>query len=228
MESYEVCIYSAETDGSSSECVNDSTEIYSWVNIGVRRNVYVIGVKEGTDVDFEFMVNLANTTNYANDQLEMLRALGAAKDPLLLTRYLELTLTKFVRSHDKANSFTYALLGNQENANTVLQFVKNHIDEMRIAYVEDSPARPVHTCLSNLAAYLDGAGLQEYEAWLHSTQSDSAQYATAISAISSARANMQWGTTNADTVLAAARGGSTKVVMSLAMLLIMATLALVA
>ncbi|XP_049870023.1 membrane alanyl aminopeptidase-like isoform X2 [Pectinophora gossypiella] len=201
---------------------------FVWVNIGVRRNVYVIGVKEGTDVDFEFMVNLANTTNYANDQLEMLRALGAAKDPLLLTRYLELTLTKFVRSHDKANSFTYALLGNQENANTVLQFVKNHIDEMRIAYVEDSPARPVHTCLSNLAAYLDGAGLQEYEAWLHSTQSDSAQYATAISAISSARANMQWGTTNADTVLAAARGGSTKVVMSLAMLLIMATLALVA
>lgn len=48
-------------------------------------------------------------------------------------RYLELTLEKAVRSQDKATSFNYALLGNQENAYTVLQFVKNRITAIREA-----------------------------------------------------------------------------------------------
>ncbi|KAI8424601.1 hypothetical protein MSG28_003039 [Choristoneura fumiferana] len=130
--------------------------------------------------------------------------------------YLELTLTDEVRSHDKANSFNYALLGNKENAYTVLQFVKNNIDEMRVAYVEDAPPTPVHTCLSNLAAYLEEPELVEYEEWLRSTQTGTLQFNSAISAITSARNNMAWGTANADVILGATRDDATRVVTSFA------------
>lgn len=44
-----------------------------------------------------------------------------------------MTLTNVVRPHDKVNAFNYALLGNPENAPIVLQFVKDYIDEIKIA-----------------------------------------------------------------------------------------------
>ncbi|CAH2070909.1 unnamed protein product, partial [Iphiclides podalirius] len=196
------------------------------VNPRIRRNVYVNGIRHGDRSDFQFLLNRMSNSNFANDQLEMLRGLGAARQPELLTQYLEITLTKAVRSHDKANSFNYALLGNQENAHTLLQFVKNNIDRMREAYIEDAPPTPVHTCLSNLAAYLDEAGLVEYEDWLRTTQSNSLQFNSAISAINSARNNMAWGTANADTIIAAAKGGVINVMVSTALLVTMAIVAI--
>lgn len=45
--------------------------------------------------------------------------------------YLEMTLTRTVRDHDKATSFNYALLGSPENVHTVLEFVKNNIERIR-------------------------------------------------------------------------------------------------
>lgn len=44
-----------------------------------------------------------------------------------------MTLEKIVRHHDKVTAFNYALLGDKENANIVLQFVKNNTDEIRKA-----------------------------------------------------------------------------------------------
>ncbi|XP_048007613.1 membrane alanyl aminopeptidase-like [Leguminivora glycinivorella] len=199
-----------------------------WVHGGIRRNVYVVGVREGDEQDFNFILSRLRSSNLAHDQLEMLRAMGAAKNPALLTRYLELTLTNEVRSHDKANSFNYALLGNKENAPTVLQFVKNNIDAMRVAYVEDAPPNPVHTCLSNLASYLEEPELVEYEEWLRSTQVGTLQYNTALSAITSARNNMAWGTDNVDNILGAIRDDATRVVTSVFMLGAMALLAVIA
>ncbi|CAK1599084.1 unnamed protein product [Parnassius mnemosyne] len=215
------------------KCVRESRERFialrnnnSWVDPKIRRNVYVTGIREGDQVDFQFLRNRMLNSNFANDQLEMLRALGAARDPELLTQYLQLTLTKAVRPHDKVNSFNFALLGNQENAHTVLQFVKNNVNEMRAAYVEDAPHNPVHTCLSNLAAYLVEPLLVEYEDWIRSTQSNSLQFNTAISAINSARNNMAWGSANVETILAAARDGAVHVMVSTALLVTMAVLAL--
>ncbi|CAG4917303.1 unnamed protein product [Colias eurytheme] len=210
------------------KCVTESKNRFAamrrgtWIDPRIRRNVYVVGIREGTAEDFNFLLNRFHSSNYANDQLEMLRGLGATQDPQLLTRYLELTLAKEVRSHDKVNSFNYALLGNRKNAVTVLQFVKNNIETIRKEYVEDAPPNPVHTALSNLAAYLDEEDLVEYETWLRTSQSSSAQFNTAISAINSARNNMAWGTANADIVLSATRSGATNVAISSTLLLIVA------
>ncbi|XP_075971878.1 membrane alanyl aminopeptidase-like [Anticarsia gemmatalis] len=210
-------------------CIQDSWDRFvDWrdnsnpVNSRVRRNVYMTAMREGDQNDFQFLLNRYRESNFANDQLEMLRGMGASTNPELLTRYLSLTLTKEVRSHDKLNSFNYALLGNKENAITVLQFVKNNIDQIRVAYVEDSPARPVHNALSNLATYLDEPELVEYEEWLRSTQTSSLQYATAISSINSARNNMAWGTANADVILSAIRSSAATTAASIAMLVTMA------
>nr|AIK27006.1 aminopeptidase N6 [Spodoptera exigua] len=212
------------------KCVQESWDrFYDWrvnqkpVNSRVRRNVYVTGIREGDVEDFNFLLSKFRESNYANDQLEMLRGLGAAKDPELLTSYLKLTLTKEVRSHDKLNTFNYALLGNQDNYKTVMQFVKDNIEEIRIKYIEDSPARPVHSALSNLAGYMDEPALVDYEAWLESQQ-NLPQLATAKNAIASARTNMAWGTANVDKILEATRSSATKTVTSLFMLIAMTVL----
>ncbi|CAH0407486.1 unnamed protein product [Chilo suppressalis] len=209
------------------ECVQESVRRFldmkennAVVDRRIRRSVYMNGVREGGVEDFEFILDRFSKSNIANDRLEMLRALGTAKDPQLLTRYLQLTLTRDVRSHDKVNSFNFALLGHQDNANTVLEFVKNHIDDIRIEYVEDAPPTPVHTALSNLASYLDESGLNDYEAWLRSTQSGSAQFNRVLTSIASARSSIAWGTANADSILSAARGGATSMAVSVALLVI--------
>lgn len=56
---------------------------------------------------------------------------GQALSILFSYSYLEITLTKTVRDHDKANAFNFALLGSPENVNTVLEFVKNNIARIR-------------------------------------------------------------------------------------------------
>ncbi|CAH0605715.1 unnamed protein product [Chrysodeixis includens] len=194
------------------------------INARIRRNVYMTAMRKGTQRDFEFLLNRFKKSNYANDQLEMLRGMGASTDPELLTRYLALTLQKEVRTHDKLNSFNYALLGNNENVKTVVMFVKHNIDEIRRRYVEDSPANPVHSALSNVAAYLDEAGLDDYEQWLRTTQAGIPQFNSAISGINSARTNIAWGTANADKILAAARGSAAAAVASLTLLICMTVL----
>ncbi|XP_050667554.1 membrane alanyl aminopeptidase-like [Leptidea sinapis] len=212
------------------KCVQESRERFvalrngTWIDPRIRRNVYVVGIREGSEVEFNFLLDRFENSNFANDQLEMLRGLAATKDKQLLLRYLAITLTKSVRCHDKATSFNYALLGNKENAKTVLEFVKNNIDEIRKAYIEDAPPNPVHTALSNLAAYLEEEDLVEYETWLRSTQSNSAQFASAISAITSSRNNMAWGSSKADEILSAARDGATSVIVSTSLIITMAIL----
>jgi len=212
------------------KCIQESWDRFSnWrinntpVNSRVRRNVYVTGMREGDREDFDFLLSKFRDSNYANDQLEMLRGLGATKDPELLTRFLQLTLTKEVRSHDKLNTFNYALLGNQENYKTVMQFVKDNINAIRTEYVEDSPARPVHSALSNLAGYMDEPALVEYEAWLNE-QPNLPQLATVKSSIDSARSNMAWGTANVDKIIAATKSSATTTVTSLFMLVAMTVL----
>ncbi|KAL0882640.1 hypothetical protein ABMA27_001075 [Loxostege sticticalis] len=219
------------------KCVEDSKQKYSammdgaWIDPRIRRHVYMTGVREGGRQEFEFLLHRHEQSNYANDQLEMLRGLGATRDPQLLTEYLQLTLTKSVRSHDKLNSFNFALQGNPENANTVLEFVKNNIADIRVAYVEDAPPTPVNSALSNLAAYLDEAGLEDYEKWVQNTQANTLQYNSALSGIRSARQNNAWGEANADMILSAMKeaqdsmpGGSATVAVSTALLLATAVL----
>ncbi|XP_052753555.1 membrane alanyl aminopeptidase-like [Galleria mellonella] len=205
----------------------NSMKINEWVDPRIRRNVYMTGVREGTSEDYMFLLNRFQSSNFANDQLEMLRGLAATKDPELLTHYLNLTLEKEIRSHDKSTSFSYALLGNKENANTALQFLKNNIDAIRETYVEDSPANPVQSVMSNLASYLDEPELVDYENWLSTTQRNSLQYSSTINAINSARNNMAWGTANADTILSAARDGVTTIVASALILMVTTLLALI-
>ena len=67
----------------------------------------------------------------------------------------------------------------------------------------------------------------QYEQWLQSTQSNTAQYNSAMSGINSARSNMRWGTANADIILAAARDSASSAFVSILLLTIMTVLAMV-
>lgn len=52
----------------------------------IRRHVYEIGVKNGGFEEFEFLLNRFKASNFANDQLEMLRGLASTRTPNLLRR----------------------------------------------------------------------------------------------------------------------------------------------
>lgn len=54
----------------------------------------------------------------------------------------------------------------------------------------------------------------QYEEWLRSTQSGTPQFNSAISAINSARNNINWGRDNADMILSAVRGSASAVTLS--------------
>ncbi|XP_060801842.1 membrane alanyl aminopeptidase [Amyelois transitella] len=209
-------------------CVEDSISRFlamrngTWIDPRIRKNVYMTGIRHGSTEDFDFLMNRLLNSNYANDQSEMLRGLASTTSPQLLLRYLNFTLTRDVRSHDKFNAFGYALVGDQESALTVLEFVKNNIDAIRVEYIEDAPLKPVHKALEYLAEHLNEKGLNDYENWLRTTQSKSLQYGSALSSIAMARGNLAWGTANAEDILTAARGGAVTVATSITLLIVMA------
>ncbi|GBP46440.1 Aminopeptidase N [Eumeta japonica] len=196
-----------------------------WVDPRIRRNVYVNGIREGDRSDYEFLLSRYSASNFANDQLEMLRALAATKDEATLIQYMDMTLTNEVRPHDKVNAFNYALLGNPESANIVLDYVIDNIEAIRRAYIVEAPSTPVHSCLSNLAAYLDVDGLDKMEEWLE-TQTGSLEYNSARSAVTSARGNIAWGTQRADDIINAVRGSAAATAASLALITILAAVSL--
>lgn len=45
-------------------------------------------MRKGNQRDFEYLLYRFRSSNYANDQLEMLRGMGASTDPELLTRFV--------------------------------------------------------------------------------------------------------------------------------------------
>ncbi|XP_052740778.1 membrane alanyl aminopeptidase-like [Bicyclus anynana] len=223
-------------------CMLDSEEKFNkmisdsrhWVDSRIRRHVYKMGVRGGYQEQFNFLMNRFKSSNIANDQLEMLRGLASTISPVLLTRYLEMTLDKVVRYHDKVTAFNYALLAStMETPHTltmihVFDFVKNNIDAIRKAYTEDSPPNPVHTILSNMASYMYEQQLEEYEDWLWSTQNNTAQFNTALSAIKNARNNIAWAEKNIDIIVDAVGDGPPPAILSSILLIAMFIFAIIA
>ncbi|XP_048007614.1 membrane alanyl aminopeptidase-like [Leguminivora glycinivorella] len=168
------------------------------VNPNLRRHVFCEGLRAGNYEDWNFLYQRRINSNNQGDSVAMLRALGCTKDEGAVKEMLEKILTDDVKAQDRVNAFTFLYMGNRENANIALEFLKERIDDVRRAVM--LPAW-FNSILSNLAGYLNEEGLNEMEEWLHANQASIPEYSVGISSIASARTSMQWGTDRADTII---------------------------
>uniref|UniRef100_A0A2A4IYF9 Aminopeptidase n=1 Tax=Heliothis virescens TaxID=7102 RepID=A0A2A4IYF9_HELVI len=172
------------------------------VNPNLRRHVFCEGLRAGGLNDWQFLYNRRQASNNQGDEVAMLRSLGCTTNEQARQLYLQMILSDDdVKAQDRVNAFTFFYMGDRSNANVGLQYIKGNVDAIRKGVV--LPAW-FNSVLSNTAAYLDEAGLKDMEEWLLANQNAVPEFAVGISAINSARANMQWGSDNAATIIAAA------------------------
>ncbi|XP_037301753.1 membrane alanyl aminopeptidase-like, partial [Manduca sexta] len=193
-------------------CVRDAAQKFNAlrtsgarVNPNLRRHVFCTGLRKGGYEDWRFLYERRRNSNNQADDLAMLRALGCTTDNRARQEYLEMILTDEVKAQDTVNAFTFFYMGDRSNARVALEFLKPRVEQVRQAVV--LPAW-FDSVLSNLASYLDEEGLQDMEQWLNANRDTIPNYNVGLSAISSTRANMRWGTQNANIVLTAARGAA--------------------
>nr|AIK67332.1 aminopeptidase N [Plutella xylostella] len=209
-------------------CVQHATQKYTeMVNGGkvdpnIRRHVYCTGLRQGSLAQWKVLQVLYLASNNQADEVVKLRGLGCTSDEQAVKEYLEMVLTDAVKAQDRVNAFTYLYMGDRGNAQKALQFIKTNHNQIREAVVGSVR---FNTVLANLAAYTDEEGLQDMESWLEENKDSIPEYSVGVSAVASARANMAWGTQNADSILKAARG-SAAMVLPTALLLIASLFAL--
>ncbi|XP_013184609.1 membrane alanyl aminopeptidase [Amyelois transitella] len=203
-------------------CVDDAVEKYTAfrtqgqsINPNIRRHVFCSGLNHGDYADWRALYDLRQNSNNQAAGVVMLRGLGCSTNAQAVQEYLNMILNgDLVKAQDRVNAFTFLYMGSRANANVALQYIKEHVDEIRIGVVLPNWFNNV---LSNLASYLDEEGLADMEQWLQESNIPEAE--NGLSAISLARANIQWGTDRADLILTAARGAAAVLVPSITLLL---------
>nr|XP_021192755.2 membrane alanyl aminopeptidase [Helicoverpa armigera] len=172
------------------------------VNPNLRRHVFCEGLRAGGLDEWQFLYNRRQASNNQGDEVAMLRSLGCTSNTAAGQAYLKMILDDdVVKAQDRVNAFSFFYMGHRDNAKAGLQFLKDNVDAIRKAVV--LPAW-FNNVLTTTASYLDEAGLRDMEEWLLANQNAVPEFAVGISAITSARNNMQWGSDNAATIIAAA------------------------
>ncbi|XP_047510693.1 membrane alanyl aminopeptidase-like [Pieris napi] len=175
------------------------------VNPNIRRHVFCQGLLSGNYSDWQFMYQRRLNSNNQADETAMLRALGCTSDSRAVQEFLQMVLRSNVKAQDSLNALSFLYMGNRANARTALEFLKPRVEEFRKKVV--LPAW-FNNVLSNLASYLDEAGLNDMETWLRANQATIPGASTGLNAIASARSSMDWGTQKASSILRAARGSA--------------------
>ncbi|KAL7288625.1 hypothetical protein TKK_0017359 [Trichogramma kaykai] len=131
-----------------SDCILDSlNHFYSWKNskqgkYSIPKNqrgvVYCTAMKYGNEEDWEFLRLAYDNSNVAAEQIVILNALGCTKDKKLLEKHFLNALSGFsnsgIRKQDISYVFSGAHSSSPENAEYILDFVKNHITELHKYY----------------------------------------------------------------------------------------------
>ncbi|KAM3967233.1 membrane alanyl aminopeptidase-like [Aphomia sociella] len=205
-------------------CLENSAEKYAAfkdqgvsVNPNIRRHVFCTGLRQGDYSDWSNMRTRRLNSNNQADEVVMLRALGCTSDETAVREHLANILTDEVKAQDRVNAFSFLYMGNQENANIALQFLKENIAEIRRAVVLPTWFNSI---ISNLASYLNEEGLDDMESWLRENRASIPEYNVGINAITSARNSMQWGTDRAEMILTALRGSASAMMLSTTLLIV--------
>ncbi|XP_052740777.1 membrane alanyl aminopeptidase-like [Bicyclus anynana] len=185
-----------------------------------RRYVYCTGLRQGDASDYNFLFERYNTSQNTADMVVMLRTLACTKDEASLRHYLFQSMhSDKIRIHDRTNAFSFALQGNRENLEIVLDFLYKNFEEIRETY--GGEAR-LSTAISALSSYLtDYRDIVQFQSWLYTNQvalGDS--FSTGKGVISTAMNNLGWGNEAAKDVILATRGSSAAITASISLLLL--------
>jgi len=105
----------------------------------LRDVVYVTGVREGDDKDWQFLWSKLQTESVESEKSKLFEALGSSKDANLLEKYLEETLTlSNVRLQDVAQVFR-AVGNNPQGRQVQFKWLLTHWNKVQMAFKERFP-----------------------------------------------------------------------------------------
>jgi aminopeptidase N len=130
-----------------TECVKDKTDKFNqWkedtINARIkpieRTLAYCEAIKRGTSEDWEFLWDEYFISNYADDQVVILNALGCSSNTTILEQYLMYAISNYeahrIRKHDGKTVFAAVYNSGLLGAEFVLDFVERHYKEMEEYY----------------------------------------------------------------------------------------------
>ncbi|CAF4959366.1 unnamed protein product [Pieris macdunnoughi] len=213
-------------------CIDDS--LAKWnsfrtqntpVQISSRRYVYCVGLRNGNASDYQFLFQKYNTSENTADMVVMLRTLACSKDQASIEHYLYQTMhSDKIRVHDKNNAFSYALQGNSENLQTVLNFLFNNYAEIRETY---GGAARLSNCISALSGFLtDFEDIVKFQSWLYENQiAIGESFSTGVSVVNTAVNNLRWGNNVAAEIFSELRSRSSATTATTSLFVVMLALA---
>ncbi|GBP46441.1 Membrane alanyl aminopeptidase [Eumeta japonica] len=183
-------------------CVEDSLRRWnafranptqSRVPVNLRRYVFCIGLREGGYADYQFLWQQYTASENTADMVVILRALACTKNQTSIVDYLQQSMhNDLIRYHDRTNAFNYALQGNPENLETVLEFVKQNFAEIREHYGGSARLVVALNALTNFMT--DFEMILDFQQWLYTNQlALPGEFATGQGVISSSVANLRTG-----------------------------------
>ncbi|XP_068631129.1 membrane alanyl aminopeptidase-like [Battus philenor] len=175
------------------------------VPVNARRYVYCSGLRSGDASDYNFLFNKYNTSENAADMVVMLRTLACTRDRASIEHYLQQSLyNDRIRIHDRTSAFQFALQGNRENFQTVMNFLYNNFNSIRDNYGGSARLTIVINALSTFMR--EFLHISEFQTWLYRNQialGDS--FSPGVSVVSSSISNLEWGNNQAVELLTVIR-----------------------
>ncbi|XP_053604248.1 membrane alanyl aminopeptidase-like [Plodia interpunctella] len=182
-------------------CISDSLEKWNaykandtnLIDVNIRRHVYCVGLRHGDNSDYDFLFSKYNSSENTADMVVILRALACTNDTNSLLHYLDQSMhNDKIRIHDKTNAFSFALQGNRNNLNTVLQFLFYNYAEIRTSY---GGAARLNIAINSVAAFLTNfSDIQRFQNWAYVQQLGlGSSFNSAVGVVNLAISNLQWG-----------------------------------
>jgi len=211
------------------ECLEDASSQFEAllagtpVNPNLREHVYCNGLRRGNATHYNLLWEKFVKGNVINDNLVILTALGCTKDEESLNKFLEQTIAvnSPIRKQDLMTAYNAALAGNDNNVETVFNFIKSNTDAFVKAYGSSASS-----AINGLISRMKGTQLQRVLVFLRSTNNglpDSVNTA-GVSAVASTGVNFEWAMFHKATVddwLELKYSGSAAITSSLALIFTM-------
>nr|ADZ57273.1 aminopeptidase N4 [Chilo suppressalis] len=215
-------------------CISDSLRKWNsfkqnssnLVPVNQRRYVYCVGLREGDSSDYDFLMQRYMTSENAADMVVMLRALACTKNTTSLNHYLHQTLINDrIRLHDRTNAFAFALQGNRENLDTVLEFLFEHFAAIREAHGGESQ---FIMNLLNIVDFLTNfADIERFRTWVNQNQlALGSSFFMAFGVVNLAMDQLTWGSENALAIHTSVLARSSAATVTTPLMLLLALLAI--
>ncbi|XP_013142032.1 PREDICTED: membrane alanyl aminopeptidase-like [Papilio polytes] len=193
------------------------------VPVNARRYVYCTGLRHGNSSDYDFLFRKYNESENTADMVVMLRTLACTRDRVSLEHYFQQSMyNDKIRIHDRTNAFQYALQGNRENFQIVLNFLYNYFNDIRTTY--GGPAR-LDICINALPGFMrEFQHISQFQSWVYRNQiALGSSFSAAVNVVSTSISNLEWGNNAAVQLLTAVRNvrsSAGSVTVSIVMLMV--------